>query len=258
MYWLVVAQGERSGDEVRDWIECYGSCFPHVLILPDIGQLNGAWMIGHGSGGGDRRQITERLLLPGPRLMKRCMDLAFCLLMALFIVPLLLMLALVVRLTSWGPVFYRQERIGLGGKPYKMWKFRSMVVDGDRVLAEAFAKNPALKVEWEKFDKLKDDQRVTMIGKLMRKCSLDELPQYFNIVVGQMSFSRPAPLSRLSLKQTATPTSELDVGASGNLRMWQVSGRNSTTFEQRLTIDAHYVRHWSPWSDLAFCCAPSA
>ena len=182
--------------------------------------------------------------------MKRLMDIALTMACAVAIVPLVCVLAILVKLTSRGPVFYKTERIGWGGRRVYAWKIRSMVVNADVELRRFLDENPELKAEWEKNTKLKDDPRITPIGSFLRKTSLDELPQIWNVVKGDMSLVGPRPIL---LEEVAKYGDALPLYVRvlpGITGLWQVNGRNKTSYEQRLEFVKRYVREWSPWLDL--------
>lgn len=195
-------------------------------------------------------QINEKLLIPLQRAAKRSMDLLMLAVVGLFAFPVIGVLSVLVYLTSPGPIFFTQTRVGMGGGTFRMWKFRSMVVDAEKVLKDHLARDPELREEWNRFHKLKKDPRVTRIGRFLRKTSLDELPQIFNILRGDMSFvgPRPYPIFEYDdMRRFAPVIMRVRPGVTG---LWQVSGRSRSTFEERLRIDAGYVRDWSPWLDL--------
>jgi Undecaprenyl-phosphate galactose phosphotransferase WbaP len=195
-------------------------------------------------------EVHQNLLQPSARVIKRSLDLLLVGSGLLLFCWLFAGLALAVKATSRGPVFYGQQRIGRGGRHFMAWKFRSMVADADAQLAAYLAAHPELRAEWERDHKLKDDPRVTWIGRLLRRTSLDELPQLWNVLRGEMSLVGPRPIvddevakygERFALFCKVRP------GLSG---LWQVSGRSDTTYAERVALDCYYVRNWSVWLDL--------
>ncbi|MBN8525205.1 MAG: undecaprenyl-phosphate galactose phosphotransferase WbaP, partial [Planctomycetes bacterium] len=195
-------------------------------------------------------EVRQNLLRPEVRVIKRCVDCISVVLGLLLFWWIFAGIALAVKLSSPGPILYGQRRIGRGGREFTAWKFRSMVADADAILAGYLAAHPELRAEWERDHKLKDDPRVTWIGRLLRRTSLDELPQLWNILTGEMSLVGPRPIvqdevakygERFALYQKVRP------GLSG---LWQVSGRNDTTYAERVALDCYYVRNWSVWLDL--------
>ena len=145
---------------------------------------------------------------------------------------------------------FSHKRIGLGGRRFHAWKFRSMVPNAPQILQKYLDENPELRAEWELNQKLKNDPRITWIGKIIRRTSLDELPQLFNVFLGHMSLVGPRPIVDEEIRrygQTFRQYLRVTPGITG---LWQISGRNNTTYEERLAYDEYYVQNWSPWLDL--------
>lgn len=195
-------------------------------------------------------ELRQNLLLPTNRCLKRTIDLAGALLGLLACSWLLLLIAAAVALTSRGPVFFGQRRLGQGGRPFTAWKFRTMVRDAEARLQAYLAEHPEARAEWELTQKLKHDPRVTRLGALLRRTSLDELPQLWNIVRGEMSLVGPRPIVEAEVPRYGACFPlycQVRPGLSG---LWQVSGRNETSYDERVALDAYYVRNWSVWLDL--------
>ncbi|MBA4017505.1 MAG: undecaprenyl-phosphate galactose phosphotransferase WbaP [Pirellula sp.] len=195
-------------------------------------------------------QIDEKLLIPLQRAAKAVLDLIMLVVVGAIAFPLVAVLAILVYVTSPGPIFFSQGRVGKNGRIFRMWKLRTMVVNADEVLKQHLASDPKLREEWLKYDKLRCDPRITPFGKFLRKTSLDELPQIFNILIGDMSFIGPRPYpdyKRPELYRFAPIVMRVKPGITG---LWQISGRSRSTFEERLKIDSGYIRDWSPWLDL--------
>jgi Undecaprenyl-phosphate galactose phosphotransferase WbaP len=191
------------------------------------------------------------LLLPIPRLIKRTMDLILGSIIAVLLFPLMVLIALGVKLTSPGRIFYQQTVPGVAGRRFCMWKFRTMYVNGNQILAKWLNEHPESQEEWIRHHKLRNDPRVTPFGRFLRRTSLDELPQLLNVLRGDMSLvgPRPYPLYECDEMQAKAPlVLRIRPGITG---LWQVSGRSNMTFEQRLVVDTKYVRNWSLWIDLA-------
>jgi len=166
------------------------------------------------------------------------------------ILPLLLMLSLLVWMESGRPIFYSDKRMGRDGKLFSCVKFRTMVPDAEVQLQRMLAEDPAMKEEYLKYHKLRYDPRVTLVGRFLRKTSLDELPQLWNVLRGEMSLVGPRPyLPRESVDIGATQSKILRV-TPGITGPWQVTGRNHASFSERVRIDVGYVRDWSVWLDL--------
>ncbi len=222
-----------------------------IMIEPEVAALTGLmWTRQHDCGGFAGLQVTNNLHRGDMLMIKRALDVGLCTLLLIGLAPLCLAIVLAIKLTSRGPLFYGHERIGRGGVRFRAWKFRSMVVDADRRLAEHLASNPEAAAEWKATHKLLKDPRITWIGGLLRKTSLDELPQLWNILRGDMSLVGPRPIVDAEItKYASTYESYLRV-RPGLTGLWQVSGRNLTTYELRVHLDGFYVRNWSVWLDL--------
>jgi Undecaprenyl-phosphate galactose phosphotransferase WbaP len=161
------------------------------------------------------------------------------------------LLAAIFNLFSDGPLFFAHQRLGLGGKMFPCLKFRTMVVDGDRVLQEALARDPALKAEWDATQKLRHDPRVTPFGRFLRKTSLDELPQLINVIRRQMSLVGPRPIVQSEVRFYGDDIAHYFNTRPGVTGLWQVSGRSNTTYARRVQLDVWYVNNWSVWLDIA-------
>jgi lipopolysaccharide/colanic/teichoic acid biosynthesis glycosyltransferase len=184
------------------------------------------------------------------RAAKRAFDLAFGTALALASFPAAILIALAVVIQSGGPVFYSQQRVGRGGRSISVWKFRTMVVEADAVLQQYLDRDPALAAEWRQNRKLRRDPRVTGIGRLLRKTSLDELPQLWNVIRGDMSLVGPRPVVADELGRYGANSSLYLAVKPGLTGLWQTSGRNNTTYDHRVKLDSEYVRTWSIAKDL--------
>ncbi|MBF2067343.1 MAG: sugar transferase [Calothrix sp. C42_A2020_038] len=180
--------------------------------------------------------------------IKRCFDLCFSVILVLLLSPIYLLIALLIKLDSPGPVFFKQNRIGLHCHNFKIWKFRTMVTNADKMQAALESKN-------ENKDgvlfKMKDDPRVTKVGKFLRRYSLDELPQLFNVVLGEMSLVGPRPLPIRDVEKFKTKYFIRQEVLPGMTGMWQVSGRSDIDdFEDVIKLDLDYIENWSFWLDM--------
>ena len=185
---------------------------------------------------------------------KRPFDIVFSLFAILITLPLMLPIAMVIKLTDRGDVFFKQERPGLNGKKFLVYKFRTMYPDSDKIFKEYLKKNPEAKKEWELYRKLKGyDPRVTPIGRFLRKYSLDELPQFFNVLKGDMNVVGPRPYIWEEFEEYRIPEDirkkllSVKPGVTG---LWQVEGRNEATFEDRIKMDLEYIDSLSFWNDI--------
>lgn len=183
-------------------------------------------------------------------LIKRGFDIAGSLIGLIALSPLFLMVALLVKFSDGGPIFYGHSRIGRGGRIFPCLKFRTMVQDGERVLAVYLAANPDANAEWIATRKLRSDPRVTRVGAVLRKLSLDELPQIINILQGEMSLVGPRPVVRDELEIYGSSAVYYLKSRPGLTGLWQVSGRNDVSYDSRVAFDRHYVENWSLFEDI--------
>jgi Undecaprenyl-phosphate galactose phosphotransferase WbaP len=182
---------------------------------------------------------------------KRLLDIFLALLALIVSLPVMVILAAIVKLDSPGPWLFGHKRIGRDQKHFKAWKFRTMRVDGDQVLQEWFAAHPEAKDEWLRYGKLKQDPRVTRVGRFLRGRSLDELPQLWNVLRGEMSLVGPRPIVESEVHHYGEDYDFYSQVQGGVTGMWQVSGRSSTSYRERVMLDTFYVSNWSIWLDLA-------
>jgi len=184
-------------------------------------------------------------------IFKRAFDIILSFMMLPVLLPTIGIIGLLIKLDSPGPVFFAHTRIGKNGKPIKVLKFRSMFIDAQERLQKILETDPEAKKEWETYFKLKNDPRVTRIGKFLRKTSLDELPQIFNVLKGDMSLVGPRPVIKDEIdkyyKEYAEYYYMVRPGITG---LWQVSGRSNTNYDFRVKLDTWYVLNWSLWLDI--------
>jgi lipopolysaccharide/colanic/teichoic acid biosynthesis glycosyltransferase len=178
---------------------------------------------------------------------KRGLDILLVLLAAPFVLPVVLLLSLMIT-RDGGSAFYSQDRIGRGGRVFRLWKLRSMVVAADAKLEAYLAADPAARAEWDQHQKLKDDPRITAAGRLIRKASLDELPQLWNVLIGDMSLVGPRPM--MPHQRELYPGRDYYRMRPGLTGFWQISDRNHTTFAARAAYDTQYCRRQSLITDL--------
>jgi exopolysaccharide production protein ExoY len=184
------------------------------------------------------------------RVAKRIFDILLACTLAPLVLPIVLVLMAVTKLSSSGPVFYRQQRIGQFGRPFFLYKFRTMVPDGDSLLARHLEDTPGALQEWEEHFKLRADPRVTCLGAALRRTSLDELPQLVNVLAGHMSFVGPRPVVEEELPRYGSALAYYTAAKPGITGLWQVSGRGTLSYEARVLLDMQYVKTWSLLQDL--------
>ena len=237
---------------IIDWEENFdliNSYFRYTITIPDAQALNTLSANVRDFGGilgfSSTHNLTKKLSI----FIKRIVDLFLLLLASPLIIPVILITAICVKVSSPGPVFYGHKRVGKNGKEFKCWKFRSMVVNADKMLDEIL-KDPVMAAEWEKDRKFTNDPRVTKIGKFLRKTSLDEFPQFFNVLTGEMSFIAPRPVTTPELAKYGDKAKLILSVQPGLSGMWQISGRSDTGYEERITLDSYYIQNWSVWLDI--------
>jgi len=223
---------------------------PQLILVTSLGWVGSMGILPIDLDGILGLEVRQNLLNKWPNYLKRLIDLVGTFIFGMISAPFLLVVMALICLDSPGGIFYRQERVGRNGRIFKMWKFRTMKLDADLVLKELLDSDPQMKAEWEDNQKLKKDPRVTRVGKFLRKFSLDEVPQLINVVKGDMSLVGPRPYfpeqqeiygEGIKIYQRVRP------GMTG---MWQIRGRNATSFKERARLDEYYIRNWSVWLDI--------
>lgn len=182
--------------------------------------------------------------------LKRTFDISAASFILLMMSPLILFTAAAIRIGTRGPVFYGHERIGLGGRRFRCWKFRTMCTNAEEVLRHHLEANASARAEWRAQRKLRNDPRVTRLGRVLREYSVDELPQLINVLRGDMSLVGPRPVVEDELAYYGQEALEYCSARPGVTGLWQVSGRSDTDYARRVELDAHYVRTWSIRSDM--------
>lgn len=247
--WAIVAPG---GCEQLDMgqVMAKAAKVPNLLILPSQFLLPSLWATTRECAGVMGVHLRDHLQNPMALFAKRVIDITLASLALAFLSPLFLLAIVWVKRKSPGPAFYGHERIGRGGKSFKAWKFRSMVSNADQVLEQYLENDPEMRRQWVEDQKLKDDPRIIKgIGHFLRKSSLDELPQLWNVICGEMSLVGPRPIvtNEIGRYREMYPLYlRVRPGITG---LWQVSGRNDTSYEHRVRLDSYYVCNWSIWLD---------
>ena len=182
---------------------------------------------------------------------KQVLDTSLALIVAVFLLPFFVLIPVLIKCCCGkGPVFYRANRLGKVGRPIRVWKFRSMHADADARLKSILDADPKRKAEFEANFKLADDPRVTPFGKFLRKTSLDEIPQLFNVFAGDMALVGPRPIVTAEIPYYGEAFEIFSSVKPGITGLWQCSGRSDADYARRVALDVHYVLNWSPWMDL--------
>ena len=246
----IIAMPGASNERMLELESINQRVFPTLIVIPNMWAFASLWVTARDLGGILGLEIRRNLLRPWSRFTKRFQDMALVLLCLPVLLPLFVLIASLVRLTSAGPAFYGHIRIGRNGQRFTAWKFRSMVRNGDEVLKKHLADNPAAREEWDRERKLRRDPRVTWIGSVLRATSLDELPQLINVLDGTMSLVGPRPIVDAETAKYGDFFELYLQVRPGITGLWQVSGRSETTYQERVALDTHYVRNWSLWLDV--------
>ena len=229
----------------------YASVFPHLIIVPDMFGMASLGVTAKDFAGVVGLHARQNLLLRRNRFLKRSLDILL-LLPAIFVaLPLILLACLWIITVSPGSPFYRQEREGFGGRTIKVWKLRTMHKNSDALLERHLAENPEAKAEWQQHFKLKEDPRIIRGGSVLRKTSIDELPQLINVIFGEMSFVGPRPFPYYHLEGFGQNFRDLRIEAQpGITGLWQVSGRSDGDLGFQEEMDSYYILNWSIWLDI--------
>ena len=256
----VVPEAKRQG--VRVLVTCqdvrllqcqmamYAQCFSHIEYLPTTRAFPvlGARAVSFGGLGG--LEMVNQGRMGMLRMEKWLIDKILAIVAFIGLLPFFVIIPLLIKLTSRGPVFYRQMRLGKGGRPIRVWKFRSMYVDADERFQQIITADSEMKAEWATNFKLSRDPRVTSFGRLLRRTSLDELPQLFNVFAGEMALIGPRPIVEAEIPYYGEAYDVFSSVKPGITGLWQVSGRSDTDYSRRVALDAYYVLNWSPWLDI--------
>lgn len=248
---VVMAVEDADSSSYCNDIDFWSTQAHDVIIVPSDFQWPTLWTETRDIGGIMGLHARAKLLSHWRLFAKRLLDIGLVFLFAPLLVPIFLVIAVLVRLNSKGPIFFGHKRIGRSGRTFTAWKFRSMIPNANEALANYLSEHPELRKEWERDHKLKDDPRIIPgIGHIIRKFSLDELPQIWNVLRGDMSLVGPRPIVDSEIEKYCDVFPLYLKVTPGITGLWQVSGRNNTTYQERITLDAFYVRNWSPWLDL--------
>lgn len=230
--------------------EICATVFEKVILIADSdSKVNLCGMEVHQYGNLFTFEIRHLLLDRSAQLWKRILDICIAGLMLLILSPLMVLISILIVLDSPGGVFYRQRRLGKGEQEFELLKFRTMCRDADVVLQTYLLQNREQQREWNQYQKLHNDPRITRVGRLLRRLSLDELPQLWNVLIGEMSMVGPRPImlnQRSLYGENYKYYIRVLPGITG---LWQISGRNRTTFAERTNFDMEYINTWSLWED---------
>lgn len=254
IFWVLIATDDPYPHEISRALQL-SLPVPHLVLVPEISDFPGLWSCTQDLGGVMGIHHRERLLNAWTFLLKRAFDLAAVILGTLVLSPLLIPLFFLawisIRIHSPGPMFYGQDRVGRNGRRFKAWKFRTMVLNAEAALDDYLDRHPEMRAEWDARQKLRNDPRIIPgISGFLRLSSLDELPQLWNVLRGEMSLVGPRPFTPDQLEMYGDAFILYRQVPPGMTGLWQISGRNHMTFQERARLDVYYIRNWSWWLDL--------
>ncbi len=247
----IMALAQASRHQLIDTLEGPLEVYRRVILIPDLKEAPSLWVVPRDLQGILGLEITKNLLNPFARIFKRTIDLLLVGVTAPLWAPLMILLYVMIWMEDRHNPMFLQPRVGRGGGTFRTAKFRTMVPDAEKVLQQALKKDPVLRAEWEANFKLRKDPRITKVGNLLRKTSLDEIPQLLNVIRGTMSLVGPRPLPAYHFndlpEQVRFLRHKVQPGITG---LWQVSGRSEVGTEGMEKWDPYYVRNWSIWLDI--------
>ncbi|WP_269523441.1 undecaprenyl-phosphate galactose phosphotransferase WbaP [Coraliomargarita parva] len=247
----ILAMTKIGGERISELMEGSLSSYLRVMIIPNLIHTPTLWVTSRDLSGTPGLELSNNLLDPSKRVLKRSFELGLTLCSMPFWGPLYLLICALIWLEDRQNPIFKQERIGQGSRLFKTWKFRTMVPNAEMVLQRKLREEPELRAEWEANCKLQKDPRITKVGRFLRKTSLDEIPQLINVLKGDMSLIGPRPLPEYHYVQLPDGVRRLrervKPGMSG---LWQVSGRSDVGNEGMVRWDPYYVRNWSLWLDI--------
>jgi len=241
---IAISPGEIS--RILDIIQICEEAKVKVWVIPGVLELVASKLEVDDIDGIPFISLLDPAQLGWQYFLKRCFDLSVSLILLLLLSPLLAVIALLIKLTSPGPVFYAQKRVGTGGRTFNLIKFRTMHRGADKKLKELLGEAGASKM----FFKIKDDPRVTPLGRWLRKYSVDELPQLINVFKGEMSLVGPRPSSREEMDNCPPWMRKRLKVPPGITGLWQISGRSDSTDLESMQLDIYYIEHWTFWLDI--------
>jgi Undecaprenyl-phosphate galactose phosphotransferase WbaP len=246
----IVAMPKLNQKELAKLLNYSVSAFRYNVLIPSFFSVTNIWMAVRDFDGVLGFVTSHKLKMFWNLAIKRFMDLFFVTLGGILLLPFLLFIALLVKLSSPGPVLYGHNRLGINGKPFTAYKFRSMVHNSGEMLKKLLESDQKVRQEWEANHKLKNDPRITKIGRFLRRTSFDEFPQLINIFRGEMSMVGPRPIVDDEVKKYGEDFNRIFSVKPGLTGLWQVSGRSDTDYAERVSFDTYYLQCWSVWLDI--------
>jgi len=246
----VIAMPKLDAQQLKHLQNTSVSAFRYNIIIPNFFNISSIWMSVRDFNGILGIDTSNKFNISFNLGIKRFMDIGIVIFGGILILPILLIIALLIKLNSPGPVLYKQKRLGRNGVYFNAYKFRTMSLDAEQKLQELLDSNPQLKKEWEENHKLQNDPRITKLGKFLRRTSIDEFPQLINILKGEMSVVGPRPIVDKEIEKYGEDYNRVFSIKPGLTGLWQVSGRSDANYLDRVAYDVYYLQSWSVWLDL--------
>jgi len=246
----IIAMPKVTSKRQHEIISKYSDYFEHTLVIPDLFAFSSLWVSSKDIGGILGLEVQRRLIKSSAAITKRIIDLTLGVLLSIVAIPIICIISLIIKIDSKGKVFFRQDRMGVRDSRFEMIKFRTMHVDAEERLQDILHNDKELNAEYEIYHKLTNDPRLTKFGRILRKYSLDELPQLWNVLKGEMSLIGPRaymPWEKIKMNGHEEMILKVKPGMSG---LWQVTDRNRSSFEERNNTDVYYIRNWSLFLDI--------
>ena len=246
----IVAMPKLETPQLKHLLNNSVSAFRYNVLVPDFFSVTNIWMGVRDFDGILGFATSHKLQMFWNLAIKRFMDLSVVIIGGIILLPFFMIITLLVKISSQGTVLYKHKRIGKDGEYFTAYKFRSMFSNSDELFKELIENDPDLKKEWEANFKLRNDPRVTKIGKFLRRTSFDEFPQIINILKGEMSLVGPRPITNAEVEKYGEDYQRIFSVKPGLTGLWQISGRSDSDYEERVSYDTYYLQSWSVWLDI--------
>jgi len=246
----IIAMPKVPRKRMKEIIQTYSKFFNNTTVIPDLFGVSSLWVSTRDLGGVLGLEVQQKLLKKSSYYKKRIFDITLAVLLGILALPLIIIISFCSWLDSKGGILFRQERMGIRDSRFKIVKFRTMRIDAEKRLYEVLEQNEELRNEYNIYHKLRKDPRLTRVGKILRKFSLDEILQFWNVIKGEMSLIGPRaymPWEKVKMNGHDEVILNVLPGISG---LWQVTDRNASSFEERLYTDVYYIRNWSMFLDI--------
>ncbi len=246
----IIAMPSVNRKRQQEIVQTYSKYFSFATIIPDLYGITSLWVSSRDIGGILGLEVQQKLLKLSSVIKKRMFDIVIASSLSIVALPLIALISLFIKIESHGKVFFRQRRMGINDSIFEILKFRTMHVDAEKRLKDLLKQDSELRAEYEVYHKMRNDPRLTRVGKILRKFSIDELPQFWNVIKGEMSLIGPRaymPWEKIKMNGQDEMILKVKPGISG---LWQVTDRNQSSFEERNTTDVYYIRNWSMFLDI--------